>query len=306
MKKKYRDLNLGRAKLEILAKANDIIQEYQELPLLLTLRQLYYQFVSRDWLPNTINSYKNLGNAVADGRIAGLVDWAAIEDRTRETISPNHWDNPSAILYSAAYSFKLDKWKGQPWAPEVWIEKEALAGVVAAACEDLDVPFCACRGYGSHPMLHEASRRFKDYLDDGREPIIFYLGDHDPSGLAIPRFIEEYMSLFCGQSIQVSSIALTMDQVQDLKPPPNPAKKTDPRFKAYKEAWGDESWELDALPPAYLRDLVKEHVEDACEDTYLYQERVEEELAGTRKLRRLAKQWDSIAEPDEEEEESDG
>src|SRR5262245_30025664 len=105
--------------LELIAQANTIINEYTEQGFILTLRQLYYQMVARDILPNKTQSYKRLGSVLNDARYAGLVDWSALEDRTRNLKGQGHWDDPGSIIRSAAYSFALDKWAGQKYRPEI-------------------------------------------------------------------------------------------------------------------------------------------------------------------------------------------
>ncbi len=80
-------------------------------------------------IPNTQKSYKRVGNVINDARLAGLIDWDAIEDRTRNTITNSHWKSPARILDSVVDSYAADKWADQPYRVEVWIEKEALAGV---------------------------------------------------------------------------------------------------------------------------------------------------------------------------------
>ena len=80
----------------------------------LTLRQAYYQLVARGYIPNNERSYKNIGNLINDGRLAGLIDWHSITDRTRNLRSNSHWDNPADVIASARYSYLLNKWDGQP------------------------------------------------------------------------------------------------------------------------------------------------------------------------------------------------
>ena len=164
---------------------------------------------------------------------AGLIDWQAIVDRTRNLRSNGHWKDPAHIIHSAAQSFAMDKWSDQPYRPEVWIEKDALVGILEAACEPLDVPFFSCRGYTSISEMWVAAQRLLGYQDDKQKPVIFHLGDHDPSGIDMSRDIEERLSLF-GVMVEFHRIALNMDQVKQYRPPPNPAKATDARFADYE------------------------------------------------------------------------
>src|SRR5258708_3622436 len=112
--------------LAVIEQANAIIAEFTAQGFVLTLRQLYYQFVAHDLIENKQREYKRLGAIIKDGRRAVLVDWAAIEDRTRRIRFFSFWSTPASIIESAAFSYHGDPWKGQIYRPEVWIEKDAL------------------------------------------------------------------------------------------------------------------------------------------------------------------------------------
>lgn len=263
----YTPKKFGAAALEIIEQANAIIEEYESQGYNLTLRQLYYQFVARAIIPNQQKEYKRLGEIVNDARMAGMVSWTSIEDRTRGIESVNAWDSPEAVLEAAAAQFKYDLWNGQLWRPEVWVEKEALVGVVEQACEQERVAYLACRGYTSASESWRAAMRIVSrYHSENQKTYILHLGDHDPSGIDMTRDNEERLRTFCQHHVgsenifEVRRIALNMEQVERYNPPPNPAKTTDSRFAGYAEKFGDESWELDALEPSVLDALIKEHV----------------------------------------------
>ena len=124
----YINKNFSSTSIEMIAEANVIIDEYMADDLKLTLRQLYYQFVSRGLLANEQREYNRIGNLISNARLAGLIDWNAIEDRTRNLVSNSHWNDPAEIIRAVSYSFMTDHWQGQPYRVEVWIEKEALSG----------------------------------------------------------------------------------------------------------------------------------------------------------------------------------
>ena len=240
-----------------IAKANTIIEEYRGQGYELTLRQLYYQFVARDFIKNNFREYKNLGNIINDARLAGLIDWNAIVDRTRNLRELSHWSEPGSIIRACAEQFRLDHWAGQEYRPEVWIEKDALVGVIESVCERNDVPFFSCRGYTSQSELWSAAMRLKAHADGGQTPIVFHLGDHDPSGVDMTRDIVDRLRLFAEQDIEVKRLALNMSQVNKYNPPPNFTKATDSRCAGYREQFGDDCWELDALEPSVINDLVQ-------------------------------------------------
>jgi hypothetical protein len=256
----YVEHNFQQSSLDTIDQANAIIHEYLEQGFSLTLRQLYYQMVARDLIPNSMRSYKRLGSILNDARLAGVVDWLAIEDRTRGLVGNTHWDGPDEIIEAAVQSYAIDKWDGQPHRVEVWVEKDALSGVIARACVPLDVDYFSCRGYTSASEMWRAARRLRRYYDRGQIPVVIHLGDHDPSGIDMTRDIAERLSLFSDLYIEVDRIALNMDQVEEYDPPPNPAKITDSRSDGYIMRFGGQSWELDALQPAMLRDLIEDAV----------------------------------------------
>jgi len=141
----YEDINIQRLGLALIEQINAIIAEYEKAGYALTLRQAYYQLVSRDLIPNTENSYKNIGNLINSGRLAGLIDWNAIEDRTRYSRARPHWTSPSEIIESAASQYHRDLWEGQSRYVETWVEKDALIGIVEQAAKRLDCPSFSCR-----------------------------------------------------------------------------------------------------------------------------------------------------------------
>lgn len=249
--------------IDIIDKAESIIEEYEEQGLDLTLRQLYYQFVSKGWLPNKQSSYEKLGQIISNARLAGVIDWDAIVDRTRVLNKYSTWDSPEDILSSAKQTYREHKWDTQPFYVEVWVEKEALAGVVQHACQMYEVPSFSCRGYVSQSAMWQASRRMKWKIGQGKTPVILHLGDHDPSGLDMTRDIEDRMEMFeVLADMKVRRIALTAEQIEKYAPPPNPAKITDSRFDEYRRLHGQESWELDAMEPNQLIELIQNETEN--------------------------------------------
>lgn len=258
MKKCYVFKTFKENTLAIIQRANEIIDSYREMGYQLTIRQLFYQFVSRDILPNTDKSYDLISSTISNARLAGLVDWNAIQDRTRFSRSLSHWTSPEEIVRAAVNGYKRNHWEGQPCYVEVWVEKDALIDVVQQACQSLDVSCFSCRGYVSQTAMWEASLRFIQHRNSDCK--LFHLGDHDPSGIDMTRDIGDRLHTFNAR-VDVKRIALNMDQVKQYGPPPNPAKLTDSRCADYIEQYGEESWELDALEPPVLVELINTAVE---------------------------------------------
>lgn len=276
--------------------ADKILDEYQEQGFTLTVRQLYYQLVARDIIPNQEREYKRIIRLCNDARMAGLLDWDALEDRTRFFRAKQRWKSGAEILHAAAGSYHEDLWTGQGHRVFVVIEKDALVGILEGVCRDYDVPILAARGYPSVTVLRAfAEEQIIPAMDEETEVVILHLGDHDPSGIDMTRDIRDRLDIFTADSnggeLSVRRIALTMDQVAELNPPENPAKETDIRFADYVKRYGRSSWELDALPPAYLELLVKTHIKKfiSREEWEIAEQRVEKAKA---KLRTMAEKFD--------------
>lgn len=245
---------------KLIDQANQVIGEYAARGFKLTVRQLYYQFVARDWLKNTFNNYQRLASVVDDARKAGLIDWAAIIDRTRYLCRIPDYGDPQAFLESVKHQYAEDIWRDQDYYAEVWIEKDALIGVIEGVCNELRMPFFACRGYPSSSEMYRAAKRLRRKRDQGKWPIVFYLGDHDPSGLHMgQQNAPDLLSQFAwSNDIEVKMIALTKDQIDEHEPPPNYAKESDARYNWYEFTTGlDECWELDALDPGIIDSLIR-------------------------------------------------
>lgn len=278
--------------LALIQYANSIIEEYQEKGYELTLRQVYYQLVARDIIPNNEKSYKNLGNLISDARMAGLIDWEAIVDRTRELEKNSHWDSPSDIIRAVSNQFAYDKWEGQEFYVEVWVEKDALKGIVGTICERIDVPYFSCRGYVSQSEMWAASQRMINFYDSGKQPVIIHLGDHDPSGKDMSRDIVDRLTTFGIKPI-FKRIALNYDQIETYNPPPNPTKLTDSRCQGYIDEFGYECWELDALKPEVIETLIEKNVLKYC-DLELFDKMRKREQASKKILKKVSDNWSVI------------
>jgi hypothetical protein len=276
----YRDYNFKPSTLQTIRQANEIAAEYGRQGFSLTLRQLYYRFVARDLIPNTMRSYKNLGNAINNARYAGMFDWSLITDRTRNAgggdsgYTPGH---PEEVIDPAYYH--VTQWEGQSNRVEVWVEKDALIDVIQQGARGLRAITFSCRGYTSSSEVWAAAQRIEGYLRQRsvEKVTILHLGDHDPSGIDMTRDIDTRLKEFIeydmpgtyvgpGGDVEIRRIALNMDQIEQYDPPPNPAKETDSRFEGYIQQYGEESWELDALEPNVLVALIRTNIRPLIDD----------------------------------------
>lgn len=296
---KYQTYNFRAEALAIVFQANTILQEYASRGIVLTLRSLYYQFVSRDLIQNKQSEYKKLGSIINDARLAGLIDWNHLQDRTRNLQRLSSWTDPSHLIYSAARGYHKNLWEGQDEYVEIWIEKDALIGTIEAICEEWDVPYFSCRGYTSQSEMWSAGQRLVREVLDNRDVTIIHLGDHDPSGKDMSRDILDRLILFVkyhtGKRINVERIALNMDQIRQYNPPPNFAKITDTRAGKYIEEFGDESWELDALDPDVMIELIRTNILEHL-DVDLWTEKRDQMEQEREILSTASKRWDDIVE----------
>jgi hypothetical protein len=283
----------------IIDQANEIIAEFQNDGHELTLRQLYYQFVAKAFIENNEKSYKRIGDIINNGRLAGQIDWEAIIDRTRNLDGRAHWRSPGDMIESAAYGYAIDLCADQPYYTELWVEKDAAAGVADRIARELDINWFSCRGYTSSSEMWEAGKRLAKESMRNRIPVIIHVGDHDPSGKDMTNDIGNRLRMFMGgrhgEKLIVNRIALNWDQIQEYQPPPNFAKVSDPRAAAYIAEFGDDSWELDALSPNVLMDLVREAVL-SYRDMDRYNRRLRDQHHGQDLLMKASRRWDELAE----------
>lgn len=309
-----------------------IVNRYEKQGYTLTLRQLYYQLVAGDVIPNDDVVYKKLSGVLGDLRYCGLIDWDAIEDRGRVPYLPYWAASVPDALNDIARQFRFDRQLGQPKMIEIWTEKDAVSGILRRITVQYHVRLVVNKGYSSDSAMYSAYERFLSAIKNGQKIVVLYFGDHDPSGLDMIRDIRQRILFFLGaggrleiddfdfdnvlrdftlsdlvsdgyleESIenrfyqcnetgnclrdddadkitvalrmkyiaekyfQIVPIGLTMEQIDQYNPPPNPAKITDPRAKDYISEHGGVSWEVDALPPdvmtGILDDAILEHMD---------------------------------------------
>ena len=262
MREAFTESNFRQDTLEMIEGCNQIIGWFQDQNLTPTLRQLYYQFVSRGMIENTMKSYNKLKDVVTKGRMTGMIDWDGIEDRTRELKTWLIEENEGAVVRALPDAYAVDMWENQERFIVVLVEKEALGTIVQKACQKYRVPYLSCKGYLSASVAYKtgqllATERYRHHLP----PLVIHLGDHDPSGIDMTRDNDDRLNLLSGVAVDVERIALNMDQIDEYNPPPNPAKETDSRAPDYIHQFGNSSWELDALEPAVLTGLIHNAIE---------------------------------------------
>ena len=271
---------------ELLNQIESIVENYHDQRITLTNRQLYYQLVSRDIIPNAQEIYKRICTFLTDARYCGFIDWEAIEDRGRTPTKPSEWESIKNLISSATYSYRLPRWNDQDYYVELYCEKQAMENVLKPIAEKYHIYFGANKGYSSASTMYNLSQRIKEKICDGKKAVILYLGDHDPSGLDMVRDINKRITEFLTggdfgaeldeDDFKVVPLALTMQQIKKYNPPPNPAKITDPRAKWYLAEIGNKSWELDALEPKVLSKIAEKGILEFI-DLGKYQEWIDRE-----------------------------
>lgn len=291
MKERFVERNFSSVNLVLIETLNEILGEYESQGYRLTLRQLYYQLVARGMIANTVKSYNHIGSVVSNARLAGLIDWSMIEDRTRETVTPPMWESPAHIVEAAAQQFAIDRWKDQPKYIEVMVEKSALEGILIPVCKQYGVRFTANRGYSSSSTMYEIAKRVERMMCDcNKDVVILYLGDHDPSGIDMTRDVMDRIGQMAHADAEVKRLALNMDQVEMWNPPENPAKTTDSRFHAYQLQFGESSWELDSVEPKQLARLISEAIESNM-DHDRYEKAIDRENGMKKELMKFVKSY---------------
>ena len=291
MKQSFRIARTFRSDTKVLLdKILAVTEDYQRQGYKLTLRQLYYQIVVANIFANEQKNYAKLSDLLGEARMCGLCDWNIIEDRIRVPKFPNEWPSIKDAMETIIAVYRNVRWSDQNNYVEVWVEKDALSGVLLPITTDYHVHLLVNRGYSSISAMHDSSIRFRRASQEGKECYLLYMGDMDPSGEDMVRDIRKRLGEFRA-NVDVDKIALNREQVDEFSLPPNPAKTTDPRARGYIEEHGDESWELDALPPATLDELLRNKLEELI-DREAYDAQIEQEESDKDEMRQFGKKHD--------------
>jgi len=249
-----------------LNKIQGVLDYYNKLKLLpITIRQLYYEMVTKNIIANNLKEYKKFVKLMTYARENYIIPYNNIVDSTRGLDTPIQFDHLKNLRHVCLTNYKLKRWEDQEYYIEVWVEKDAMASTLLDISQKYCVPFMSNRGYSSTTAMHDANRRFKYQIFKRKKQCkIIYLGDHDPSGLDMDNDIMERV-LDVNHHEVLERIALTKQQIDDYNLPPNPAKLDDPRAKSYISTYGEDSWELEAYPIKELRELLEDKLRSYIE-----------------------------------------
>jgi hypothetical protein len=225
----------------------------------MTVRQVYYQLVSRQVVKNCRAAYQTVSNALVTARQEGIIGWDWIEDRLRRPREVSMWSGLPSFADTCQRAYRRDVWKTQPYYFEVWLEKDALSGIFENVLQDYGVTLNVGRGYDGWSSIYNAAERFERY-DDKEDVAILYFGDFDPSGDDMARSLSDRLAFFDCEP-ELTKCALIAADIERYKLPPNLVKSTDTRARGFIDKYGNVSVELDALPVDVLRERLIEEVE---------------------------------------------
>ncbi|MBA7710784.1 hypothetical protein ES703_119731 [subsurface metagenome] len=244
---------------EIVELVREVLGQYSFAP---TIRQVYYRLVSPPYqvIENKTSVYKYYDAQMVRAREREDLPRDAFSDTSRQSLGGDYgYRAPEEFLKALREAAQPENytrpmWDTQPAVVEVWVEKDALAYLLNMVARKYRVPVFASRGYSPFTLVDKAVDRFVE-----KGGVILDFRDHDPSGLDMCRDVQDRLARYGGKFRYVP-VALTYDQVQSFDLAPNPTKLDDPRAKSYIAQYGDECWELDALPPDELNRLVEEAI----------------------------------------------
>jgi len=257
---------MQKQSLELLTQVQEIIDSYD---FALTLRQIYYQLVARQIIPNEQRYYKKLSRLCVAGRDEGILPEEGFADRLRAVDKLGSWPDLNEFMQTVKRSYRKDKWQNQDNYLEIWTEKDALRSVLTEITYQYDVALMVARGQLSRTEVYRTAERYKTKND--KECYLYYCGDFDPSGLSIYDSIKKRIMDF-GVFINFERIALTQKQIEKYQLPSDPAKQSDPNYNKFVSNYGsDMVVELDSLPPDVLRKIIEDCILQNIDEGYLVQ-----------------------------------
>jgi hypothetical protein len=218
----------------------------------MTVRQVYYQLVSRQVIENNRGQYQAVSNALVDARKEGLIPWDWSEDRLRRPREVSMYRDLRDFLGVVVYSYQRDVWPTQPTYVEVWLAKDALSGIFEQERRPYGVTLNVGCGYDGWDSIHHAAARYRHAWAGDIPTTVLYFGDFHPSGEDMVRSLGKRLEFF-GYRPSILKRILTFDDISRYQLPPDFTKHTDTRRAAFVAKYGDLAVELDALPVDVLR-----------------------------------------------------
>ena len=237
----------------------------------------YSAIMDRGLIPkDETRGYRVIQRRLLQLRELGVIPYGHIADNARTVHRRNRYQSPEDYARVAAEFYLRDYWADSSVRVEVWLEKDALVGVLRpVVVEECGLDLFVTRGYASVSYLQSAA----DFIrEDGRPTYIYLLTDFDPSGLGIAETVcTELQRRTHSTEVHVERLALNREQVEELSLPTRPTKKTDSRSRKFIREHGTDCVELDALSPETLRSLTRASIERHMEPEKLHGMKLAEE-----------------------------
>jgi hypothetical protein len=277
----------GRGKAQRSLDLTTAMYEAAEAAQPITGRGVGYKLFAAGLIPSMDRSeMQRVYRLLREAREDGTIPWEWIVDETRSLERVSTWDNPAAYARCVARSYRRDFWNQQPARVEVWSEKGTIRGVLQPVLDEYGVGFRVMHGFASATAVYDVAQD-----DDGRPLIVLYVGDYDPSGMFmseedLPKRLEKYD----GDHVELRRIALKDAHTRGLLSFPAADKKKDKRYRWFVSNFGNRCWELDALDPNDLREIVEEEIKSEIEpEAWARCDRVNK--AEQNSLRHVLDQW---------------
>jgi hypothetical protein len=197
----------------------------------MTVRQVFYQATVRGIVEKAESGYGKVQTDLTLMRRAGDLPYNWLADNTRWQRKPRTFSSVEQALQDTARFYRKSLWDSADCYVEIWLEKDALAGVILPVTSAYDVPLMVARGYASLSFLYSAA----EFINTLHVPTyVYHLGDFDPSGVNAGEKIEETLCEMAPDAdITFERIAVTEEQIADWDLPTRPTKKSDTRSKTF-------------------------------------------------------------------------
>jgi hypothetical protein len=256
--KKGRGRGMARRSLDLIEAMHAAAKAAQPI----TGRGIGYKLFTAGLIPSMARSeMQRVYRLLKEAREQGTIPWEWIVDETRSLERASTWANPEQYARAVARSYRRDFWNQQPVRVEVWSEKGTIRGVLAPVLDKYAVGFRVMHGFSGATTIHDVAEN-----DDGRDLIVLYVGDFDPSGMFMSEEdLPNRLSDYGGDHVTLERIALMREQVSGLPSFPASDKKKDTRHDWFVANYGKRCWELDAMDPNDLRDCVENAIVELIE-----------------------------------------
>jgi len=249
---------MAQASRDLISAMHDIAEDAQPI----TGRGVGYKLFTAGLIPSmSVNQMQKVYRLLRIAREQGNIPWSWIVDETRELERVSTWSDPAQYARTVANSYRRDFWDQQPCRVEIWSEKGTIRGVLKPVLDHYAVGFRVMHGFTSATAVNDVAED-----SDGRDLIVLYVGDLDPSGLFMSECdLPQRLAEYGGDHVKLRRISLMQSQTAGLPSFPASDKRKDPRYSWFVEHHGMRCWEIDAMDPRDLRDCAEEAIRELIE-----------------------------------------